>query len=267
LHFESVIYSLQGVVKALQSEADKFSLTLSLGSITVRGSVSPSQNGLFFGSFLATISGVYTVNVKYASIHLFGSPFNVQVFAAASDAGQSRVMLPGGVMIGTAGTEFDVFVQPADAYANLLRPADVSQADNFIGTLAMQSGLVEFPQKKTWRNSSQGLPITFFATFAGRFSAAILLNGKNISNSPFNVVVIAAPASALFSSLIISDDKKTVVAGLPLVFRVAAYDMVRSPAPHENVFLESKLTLCFFSTIMQEQLGGIFLLSDPPVQF
>lgn len=217
---------------ALQIEADKFSLTLSLGSISVRGSVSPSQNGMFVGTYIATVSGVYTISVRYSSVHLQGSPFIVQVFAAASDAGQSRVILPGGVVTGTAGTEFDVFVIPADAYANPLRPTDLSQADRFFGTLALQAGLAEYPQKKNWRNASEGLPITFFATIAGRFNAGILLNGRNISNSPFKIVIIAAPASALFSFVNSTDNQNIIVAGLPLVFRIAAFDMVKISAPH-----------------------------------
>ncbi len=213
-------------MKALPSEAEKFSLTLSLGSIAVKGSVSPSQNGVFSGTYIATVSGVYIVSIKYSSVHLYGSPFNVQVFAATSDAGQSRVVLTGGVVTGIAGTEFDVFVKPADAYNNQLRPTDLSQADTFIGTLFLLSGLVEYPQKKNWQDASEGLPITFFATVAGRFNAAILLNGRNISYSPFSIVIIAAPASALFSTVNIIASQNTVVAGIPLVFRVAAYDMV-----------------------------------------
>ncbi len=254
-------------MKALPTEADKFSVTLSLGSVAVKGSVMPSQNGLFVGTFLATVSGVYTVSVKYSSFQLYGSPFNVQVFAAASDAGQSRVILPGGVMTGTAGAEFDVFVKPADMYANPLRPSDLSQADRFIGTLALQTGLVEYPLKKNWQNASEGLPITFFATVAGIFNAAILLNGRNISYSPFKIVISAAPASALFSTVNITASQNTVIAGVPLVFRVAAYDMVRICALD---FLSRNVrtnNIFFFSTIMQELSEAIFLLSDQPVQF
>ncbi len=227
----SWLHPWQGVVKALQTEAAKFILTLSLGSTAVQGSVRASHNGMFVGTFLATVSGVYTVSVKYSSLQLYGSPFSVQVFAAASDAGQSSVALPDDVLTGTAGIEFDVFVKPADAYANPLRPTDLSQADLFIGTLATQTGLAEFPQRKAWKNASEGLPITFFATVAGRFSAAILLNGRNISNSPFSVVIIAAQASALFSSVTTTASQNIIVAGLPLVFRVAAFDMVRMTAP------------------------------------
>ncbi len=251
-------------MKALQTEADKFSLSLSLGTITVKGFVYPSQNGIFVGTFIATVSGTYTVHVKYSNLHLYGSPLNVQVFAAACDAGQSRVVLPGGVITGTAGIKFDVFVRAADIYGNLLRPIDVSQADKFIGSLTLPGGLVEFPQEKSWRNESEGLPITFFATVAGKFTAEILLNGKNISYSPFNILIVAAPASALFSSIYISDDKKTVVAGIPLVFRVTAFDMVSVSAPHEVSL--TQLTFVFASTKMRELSGVMLSLLDSPAR-
>ena len=46
---------------------------------------------------------------------------------------------------------------------------------------------LEFVRMKMWQDQRIGLPITFLMTVAGRYTAMLLLNGRNISNSPKSV--------------------------------------------------------------------------------
>jgi hypothetical protein len=125
----------------------------------------------------------------------------------------------------TAGLEVDVCVQPADRFGNLLRPGDLGQSDSFTGLSVMAGLQLEFVQIKLWQDQSIGLPITFLMTVAGRYTAMLLLNGGNISNSPIIIEVNPGPTSPLFS--IANSSERKTTAGLPIVFKIQAFDAVR----------------------------------------
>ena len=211
---------------ALSSEAEQFSLTVSSAATTTKGRVFPSTNGSFSGNFTVTIGGTYAVSVKYLSTHLQGSPFMLQVFATRPDPAKSR-LLSGGVVAATAGTSFDVHVQPVDVYGNLLRPIDLLPSNVFSGFLFAQGIPLVFQQVKPWLNASAGLPVTFLLTVADRYTATILLNNRNISGSPFVILVSAGLTSALFSTIFPTDAQQSSTAGLPFILRISAYDAVR----------------------------------------
>lgn len=216
---------MQGVVAALDDEAKKFSIILSRAKFAVLGRVVPANNGTFAGSFSATIAGVYSLSLTYGNSHLIGSPFTLQVSASRPDPAKSKV-ISGPVVPAVAGVPFDVYVQPADVFANLLQPSDLRVEDRILGSCYLSEQLLRFPVIKAWNNASQGLPVSFLLTIAGRFSAAIALNENNISGSPFVVVVIAGPTAAQYSYITVSERQAVISAGVPFVFRINSYDAV-----------------------------------------
>ena len=188
-------------------------------------------DGTYKAVYTPTVAGQYSLSVKYQDVHVTPSPFSLSVSPSEASADNSSTLWPTLVacgpsrLCGSVTMNVTAQMRPIDAYGNLregVHPVQAIVTPN--GSVAYQGGVPEL--------GIDGMTqVTFVATVAGSYTVSLLLAGRHLKGSPFELSMAAQLFSSGGGFRAMGDGVTIATSGVKSSFRIESRDIYGNFVP------------------------------------
>jgi hypothetical protein len=144
----------------------------------------------YAGSYAATTSGDYQLNILLGDQPIAGSPFPISIVASNSTWGPECVAYGAGLSSGLVGATQTFVIQARDPFGNNMTYSNAT----FTVVFAKQQRLEQASDEVTYNITQDAADkgkfiVTYSTVVAGKYSITVSLDGKEIKGSPFEATM------------------------------------------------------------------------------